>query len=117
MVADVPATEPATYTDISAGELAAMLKDQDFPLVNVHIPYDGEIRSTDLFIPFDEIEENLDLLPSDKDAKIVLYCRSGSMSATAAKDLVEQGYTNVYNLEGGLKDSKASGYDLLQEVP
>lgn len=33
-----------------------------------------------------------------KDRKIVLYCRSGSRSSSAAKKLVEIGYTNVYDL-------------------
>lgn len=113
---DVPGAELASYADISANELAAMLKNKDFPLINVHIPYDGEIRNTDLFIPFDEIGDNLDLLPADKNAEIVIYCRSGSMSATAANYLVKRGYTNVYNLKGGMKDWKETGHDLLQIV-
>jgi phage shock protein E len=33
-----------------------------------------------------------------KDRKIILYCRSGSRSSSAAKKLVEIGYTNVYDL-------------------
>ncbi|HEX6383189.1 MAG TPA: rhodanese-like domain-containing protein [Anaerolineae bacterium] len=109
----VPVEGGGSYTDVSADGLAAMLEDKDFPLINVHIPYEGEIEGTDKFIPFNEIEQNRDKLPADKDAQIVLYCRSGSMSSQAASALVELGYTNVWNLDGGMIAWKNSGRPLL----
>jgi rhodanese-related sulfurtransferase len=90
------------YTDISVGELQGMLKNKDFIFVNVHIPFEGNIANTDLSIPYDEIDRHLDQLPAEKDARIVLYCRSGRMSSIAAETLVGQGYTNVGNLKGGM---------------
>ncbi len=103
-----------TYTDVTPDGLAAMLENKDFPLINVHIPYAGEIEGTDEFIPFNEIAANVDKLPADKDAQIVIYCRSGGMSAQAAQDLVKMGYTNVWNLDGGMNGWVASGRPLLQ---
>lgn len=103
------------YTDVSAIGLASLLEEKDFPLINVHVPYEGEIEGTDLFIPFDEIGQNLDKLPADKGSKIVLYCRSGSMSATAARELVSLGYTDVWNMDGGMIAWKQAGYPLLNE--
>jgi rhodanese-related sulfurtransferase len=82
--------------------------------VNVHIPYEGEIPETDLFIPFDEIQDHLDELPA-WDEIIVLYCRSGSMSTTAAEVLVDEGYTNIIELDGGFNAWKAQGYELLDK--
>ena len=111
----VPVEGGGSYTDVDAAGLATMLKNKDFLLVNVHIPYAGEIEGTDLFIPFDKIEENLSKLPADKGAKIVVYCRSGGMSAISARALVKLGYTNIWNLDGGMNAWKAAGYKLVNK--
>lgn len=103
------------YTDVSVAELQTMLENKDFTFVNVHIPFEGDIPNTDLSIPFDEIDQNLDQLPADKDAKIVLYCRSDRMSGIAAETLVELGYTNIWNLDGGFNDWEAAGLPLKGE--
>lgn len=97
------------YTDISVSELQTMLENKDFLFVNTHIPFEGDIPNTDLSIPYNQINQYLDQLPSDKNAKIVLYCRSGNMSTQAAEELVSLGYTNVYELDGGFNAWKAAG--------
>ena len=89
-----------------------MLENKDFLLVNTHIPFEGDLPSTDLSIPYNEIEENLRLLPTDKDAKIVLYCRSDRMSREAAQELSQLGYTNLYNLAGGFTAWQKAGYPM-----
>lgn len=101
------------YVDISVAELAPVLEqNHNFTLVNVHIPYAGELPKTDLLIPFNEIMTNLDQLPA-KDAPIVIYCRSGNMSAQAATELAAAGYTQVYELDGGTNAWQSAGYTLL----
>lgn len=98
--------------DISAQDLKLMLDRKDFTLVDVHIPEQVHVPGTDKFIPFNEIDSRSSELPQDKNAKIVLYCRSGSMSQTAAKTLIEMGYTNIYNLVGGMNAWQAARYDV-----
>jgi rhodanese-related sulfurtransferase len=101
-----------SYQNVTSKELNTMLKDKDFVLVNVHIPFAGNIPNTDLSIPYDQIDQNLSQLPADKAAKIVLYCRSGHMRQIAAKDLVSQGYTNIWNLKGGMIDWENEGFSI-----
>ncbi len=103
----------AGYTSITPAQLNTMLAQKDFTFVNVHIPYEGEIASTDAFIPYNEIDQKLDRLPADKSARIVLYCRSGRMSAIAAGTLTRLGYTSVWDLDGGMVAWENAGYKLL----
>jgi len=99
-----------SYRNIAVDELSRMSKDKDFILINVHIPFAGNIPSTDLSIAYDQIENAASQLPADKNVKIVLYCRSGHMSKIAAEKLVSLGYTNIWNLEGGMADWEKAGY-------
>ena len=100
-----------SYTDVSVAELQTMEANKDFTFINVHIPFEGNIAETDLSIPYDQIAQNLVKLP-DKDAKIMLYCRSGRMSAIAAETLVGLGYTNIWNLSGGMSAWESAGLAL-----
>jgi rhodanese-related sulfurtransferase len=103
-----------SYTRITPDELNSMLKNKDFVFINVHIPLEGDIADTDLSILYDQITDpiNLAQLPADKNAKIVLYCRSGRMSQIATEALVKLGYTNIWDLTGGMVDWEQAGYEL-----
>ena len=104
-----------TFGTLTSAQLAAMLQKKDFFFVNVHVPYAGEIKNTDAFIAYDKIADNLAKLPADKDAKIVLYCRSGHMSSLAARELTRLGYSQVSHLGGGMVDWKKNGYEIIQK--
>lgn len=93
----------AGFQDITASELKAALKEKDFFLLDVHIPEQKHIEGTDAFIPYNEIEKYIEKLPKNKNTKIVVYCRTGSMSAAASKTLLRLGYKDIYNLIGGIE--------------
>lgn len=98
---------------ISPRELKRRLKNKNFTFINVHIPYEGEIEKTDTFIPFDKIVENSSYLPKDKNAQIILYCKTGRMSTEALQTVRKLGYTNVRHLTGGMDAWKKSGGTLI----
>lgn len=104
-----------SFLRVTPAELQAMLENKDFPLINVHIPYEGEIEGTDQHIPYDQIMQRLGDLPADKNAKVVIYCRSGNMSTQAAGELVQAGYTNIWELDGGMVAWKNAGLPLITE--
>lgn len=55
---------------------------------------------------FFDIKETLKKLPKNKNTKIVVYCSLGIRSEDIAEKLQKAGYTNVYNLYGGIFEWK-----------
>jgi phage shock protein E len=103
------------WTNVTADQLNGMLTHKDFTLVNVKTPYIGEIDGTDLYIPYDQLAAKASALPANKGARILVYCRSGAESAMAAQTLLDLGYTNVWNLDGGMNAWQAPGRTLVQK--
>jgi len=59
----------------------------------------GHLKGATL-IPLGTLPDHLGDVPKNK--PVVVMCRSGNRSARAATFLIEQGYTNVENLSGGM---------------
>jgi rhodanese-related sulfurtransferase len=59
----------------------------------------GHIPGSSL-LTLDQLPAKIDSLPKDK--TIVFVCRSGARSAQAASFALESGFTDVYNLRGGM---------------
>lgn len=84
-----------------------MMAAEDVYLVNVHVPYEGEIVGTDAHISYTEIASRLDELPTDQ--TVVIYCRSGNMSTQAAQEMLDAGASGFSELEGGFIEWEAAG--------
>ncbi len=103
-----------SWTNITSDTLASKLKHKDFTLLDVKTPYIGEIRGTDLYIPYTDLAARAGELPADRAAPIVVYCRSGNESAIASQTLLDLGYTHIENLDGGMEAWAASGREIVQ---
>jgi rhodanese-related sulfurtransferase len=100
------------FARLDPAAFAARMEDRDAVLINVHVPYEGELEDTHAFIPFHHIVGDA-RLPADKHAEVLLYCRSGRMSEIAGNALHAAGYTNLAHLEGGMRAWEAAGGRLL----
>ena len=63
-----------------------------------------------ILIPNNELSKKASEILTDKSATILIYCRSGNRSASAARELADAGYTNVYDF-GGIIDWE---YDIVK---
>jgi adenylyltransferase/sulfurtransferase len=89
--------------EITVKELKQMIDNkEDFQLIDVREP--SEFEAANLkgeLIPLNTVPNNAEKISKDK--KVVVHCRSGKRSENAIKFLEANfGYTNLYNLKGGI---------------
>ena len=53
-----------------------------------------------ILIPLSKLEDDVEDKIEDKNAKIFVYCKSGSRSATASRMLATMGYKNIFDIGG-----------------
>ena len=88
---------------MSARELKRKMDAREaFELIDVREPFEYEIARIDgsKLIPLGEIAQRADEL--QREQMIVVHCHSGGRSAEGVRLLRQRGFTNVYNLEGGI---------------
>ena len=105
---------PETFARHDPAAFEERMKNEQAMVINVHVPYEGEVAGTDAFIPYDQIKGD-PRLPEDKGTELLLYCKTGRMSEEAAVDLHEEGYTNIAHLEGGMNAWEASGRQIVYD--
>ena len=100
-------------------KLKQMIDDhEDFVLINVlaeeyfdqeHIP-----GSVNIPVKQEDFVDKVKARLPDKSKKVVVYCASFECQAStaAAKKLADDGYQDVYDYEGGIKEWKEAGYEL-----
>lgn len=99
-------TQTGGYRLMKPLEAKLMLDSEtDITLVDVREPYEyatGHIPNAKL-LPLGDIAALAATELPDRNAKIMVYCRSGSRSRSAARQLLSMGYTDVIDI-GGILD-------------
>ena len=94
----------ANFESIDAKTAITLLEnDNNISLLDVRTIEEfkeGHLRNAKL-IPLHTLAKNLKMLESDKNKKILVYCRSGSRSVGASRILEENGFTPL-NVKGGI---------------
>jgi adenylyltransferase/sulfurtransferase len=107
----VPAHDHSTFNTaddfrpvpaITVRELKARLDaGENLFLLDVREPHEADISTFGgTLIPKDVVRQRLNEIP--RDVPVVVYCRSGSRSATVVRWLEDEHYTNAVNLAGGI---------------
>ena len=55
---------------------------------------------------------DLDIQNLDKTKPVILYCKSGGRSAKSSKKLLNVGFIEIYDLEGGITRWKEEGFEI-----
>jgi rhodanese-related sulfurtransferase len=91
--------------DITSSELKQRQQAGENPtIIDVREPWEHEESriSGSQNIPLGTLPTKLDDLEDYKDQEVIVHCKSGGRSASAKAFLIQQGFTNVRNLEGGI---------------
>jgi adenylyltransferase/sulfurtransferase len=97
------AVEEKPLKEITAKELYDwQVKGEKFQLIDVREPHEYDIVNLGgELIPLATVSDNASRIDTDK--KVVVHCKMGGRSAKAIRELEEKfGYTNLYNLKGGV---------------
>ena len=103
----------AAYQKISAEEAYEMMASQEVVVVDVRTreEYDGGHIENAVLVPNESIGSEMPEALPDKEATLLVYCRSGRRSKDAAQKLLALGYQSVYDF-GGVIDWP---YELVKE--
>lgn len=105
---------------INAGDANQLLADNsgsaDFVILDIRTPQEfgsGRIAGS-INIDFYESNFASELDKLDKDKTYFVYCNSGNRSGTAMGTMRDLGFTDVYDLDGGIQAWYGSGFDITQ---
>ncbi|TJY37379.1 rhodanese-like domain-containing protein [Pontimicrobium aquaticum] len=99
---------------ISPQEMQEISQMEDVQLIDVRTPkeykegYIEGFQNIDFFS--DTFSQEIEKL--DKSKPVIVYCRSGRRSSDCAKQLKEEGFVKIYDLEGGITKWEFEGYEI-----
>jgi rhodanese-related sulfurtransferase len=118
-VTDTKVSEKIAYLNINVTQGKEMIDRGEVFILDVRRSDEyasGHIKNSTLLavqdIPANELDIKLKELP--KDRSILVYCRSGSRSVAASTILVGNGFSHVYNIQGGITEWINAGYETVK---
>jgi rhodanese-related sulfurtransferase len=95
----------ATFKNAPIAQLTKIKNEKKAIVIDVRTPtewQEGVIEGTTLFIDFKSSNFEQEIAKLDKSKTYVVYCRSGGRSAGASQVMIDKGFKNVINMEGGI---------------
>jgi rhodanese-related sulfurtransferase len=105
----------STATDLSVSEFSSKVTEAAVITLDVRTPgefSEGHIEGA-LLIDFQSGNFENEIASLDKTKTYAVYCRSGNRSGQAVKVMSDAGFSNLYNLNGGVIDWANAGLPLV----
>jgi rhodanese-related sulfurtransferase len=103
--------------DLSVSEFSTKVTEPGIITLDVRTPgefNEGHVKGAQL-IDFQSGNFESEIETLDKSKTYAVYCRSGSRSGQAVKVMSDAGFTNLYNLNGGVIDWANAGLPLVND--
>jgi rhodanese-related sulfurtransferase len=95
----------SSFKNEPISELSKMKEEKKAIVIDVRTPAEwqqGVISGADLFIDYNSPAFKQQLAKLDKSKTYIVYCRSGGRSAGASQMMIDSGFKNVINMQGGI---------------
>lgn len=110
-------TGSEAVTDIQASEVEGVLAEPGVTVLDVRTPAEfaaGHLEgAVNLDVSDPSFEQQIAALPQD--GTYLVYCQSGNRSGTATDQMADAGFTEVYDLQGGVVAWQAAGGALVRD--
>jgi len=115
MTATKPAKKENTVMSVDAATVHGWIENNQALLVDVRetSEFDKEHIPGALLLPLSAFDP--ELFPIIRDKKVVLHCAVGKRSESAGKMLINEGFTDIIHMTGGIEDWKKAGFET--EIP
>lgn len=99
---------------VTPDEMQTLIESRDVQLVDVRSEdeYENGFIENAQNIDFNSPTFDEDISKLDKSKPVILYCKTGGRSAKCSKKLLEAGFIQIYELDGGITKWKFKGFEL-----
>lgn len=101
----ISSVQQNSYKNIDAKTFMEKMKDSTVVVIDVRTPGEvqsGYIKGADLFIDINGSDFSKKINALDKSKTYLMYCRSGGRSGRASSFMIQNGFSSVFNLNGGI---------------
>ncbi len=112
----VQSKEQTAIEEITPAEALEELNSGGVTLIDTREPHEYSEVHLDggRLVPPGILADNIADAAPDRSGRVLLYCRSGIRSATAAEQMMELGYENVASVAGGILEWQAQGLPVIE---
>jgi thioredoxin 1 len=113
----VNSVDTSKLTKLNAPEFSEKIKTlQNAPLIDVRTSDEFKNGHLPNAVNIDWYNNDFvnKLAELDKNAPVLIYCHSGARSSSAAAKMIKDGFTEIYELRGGISEWNTNGFSIVK---